>query len=201
MKEVSNNSGNNQPASGCDCQGEGQVIIIMCMLTDYWLFVVCWSYFCFLPLLIVLRKCKESSRYTMCTHLCVQFSSVQFKMESMRSEKPIILRFTPSLGSFPQHCLWNGSNVHLTDDGPLSSFQGRLSSASSFHASLFQAIEGMMSLALCPQVVSQASQHFRSSEKQATCEGCMLCPPVYLLKLWTCNCFILACFDLNIVSK
>ena len=30
----------------------------------------------------------------------------------------------------------------------------------------------MMSLALCPQVVSQASQHFRSSEKQATYRGC-----------------------------
>ena len=29
-----------------------------------------------------------------------------------------------------------------------------------------------MSLALCPQVVSQASQHFRSSEKQATRDGC-----------------------------
>ena len=29
-----------------------------------------------------------------------------------------------------------------------------------------------MSLALCPQVVSQAPQHFRFSEKQATCEGC-----------------------------
>ena len=28
-----------------------------------------------------------------------------------------------------------------------------------------------MSLALCPQVVSQAPQNFRSSEKQATCEG------------------------------
>ena len=28
------------------------------------------------------------------------------------------------------------------------------------------------SLALCPQVVSQAPQHFGSSEKQATCEGC-----------------------------
>ena len=65
-----------------------------------------------------------------------------------------------------------GSNVRLIDDGPLSSFQGRSSSASSFHASLLQAIDGMMSLALCPQVVSQASQHFRSSEKQATCEGC-----------------------------
>ena len=42
----------------------------------------------------------------------------------------------------------------------------------SSHASLLQAIDGVMSLALCPQVVSQASQHFRSSEKQATCEGC-----------------------------
>ena len=29
-----------------------------------------------------------------------------------------------------------------------------------------------MSLALCSQVVSQASQHFRSSEKQAISEGC-----------------------------
>ena len=31
-----------------------------------------------------------------------------------------------------------------------------------------------MSLALCSQVVSQASQHFRFSEKQATCEGCFV---------------------------
>ena len=38
--------------------------------------------------------------------------------------------------------------------------------------SLLQAINGMMSLALCLQVVSQASQHLRSSEKQATSEGC-----------------------------
>ena len=51
-------------------------------------------------------------------------------------------------------------------------FKWRSSSASSFHASLLQAIDGVMSLALCPQVVSQASQHFRSSQKQATCEGC-----------------------------
>ena len=46
------------------------------------------------------------------------------------------------------------------------------SSASSFHASLLQEINGVMSLALCPQLVSQASQHFRSSETQATCDGC-----------------------------
>ena len=37
--------------------------------------------------------------------------------------------------------------------------------ASSFDSSLLQAIDGVMSLALCPQVMSQASQHFRSSEK------------------------------------
>ena len=42
----------------------------------------------------------------------------------------------------------------------LSSFQGRSSSASSFHTSLLQAVAGVMSLALCPQVVSQAPQHF-----------------------------------------
>ena len=37
---------------------------------------------------------------------------------------------------------------------------------------LFQTIDGVMFLALCLQVVSQASQRFKSSEMQATCEGC-----------------------------
>ena len=91
-------------------------------------------------------------------------------MVSMRSKKPIC---APSrLSEVPQRWLSNSPNVRLTDDGPLSSFQGRSSSASSFHASLLQTISGVVSLALCPLVVSQASQHFRSSEKQATCEGC-----------------------------
>ena len=74
---------------------------------------------------------------------------------------------------FSQRCPWNSSNVHQTDDGPHSSFQGRSSpSASFFHAFLVQAICGVMSLALCPQVVFQATQYFRFSETQATCEGC-----------------------------
>ena len=52
---------------------------------------------------------------------------------------------------FPQRCLWNGSNACRIDDGPHhSSFQGRLSIASYFHASLLQVINGVMSLALCP---------------------------------------------------
>ena len=33
----------------------------------------------------------------------------------------------------------------------------------------------VMSLALCAQVMSQASQHFRSSEMQAICDGCFYC--------------------------
>ena len=93
-----------------------------------------------------------------------QFSSVQDIIYALGKAH---MRATPSLRSFP-----NVAFVRLIDDSPLSSFQGRSSSASSFNASLLQAINGVMSLALCLQVVSQASQHFRSSEKQATCEGC-----------------------------
>ena len=78
---------------------------------------------------------------------------------------------TPSLRNFPTLPLKQFQC--LSDNGLLSSFQGRSSSASSFHAFLLQAIDGVMSLALCPQVVSQTSQHFRFSEKQATCEACM----------------------------
>ena len=80
--------------------------------------------------------------------------------------------FHPLSRRFPQCCPRNSSNVHLIDDGSLSSFQGRSSSASSFHASLFQAIDGVLSLVLYPQVLSQVPQHFRSSETQATYEGC-----------------------------
>ena len=46
----------------------------------------------------------------------------------------------------------------------LLSFQGKLSNASSFRASLLRAINCVMSLALCPQVVFQAHHHFRSAE-------------------------------------
>ena len=60
------------------------------------------------------------------------------------------------------------------------SFQ-RLSgpSASSFHAPRHQAINGVVSLAMCPQVVSQAPQHFGSSETQTTCYSCFSCTLVY----------------------
>ena len=98
----------------------------------------------------------------------------------MRSEKPIcapprLSEVSPTLPLKRFQC---------SDDGPLSSFQGRSSSALSFNASLRQPINGVMSFALCLLVVSQASQHFRSSEKQATCEGCFayqcICSVIFL---------------------
>ena len=94
-----------------------------------------------------------------------QFSSVQdgiyeLGQDHMRSTRLSEVSLTLPLKQF--QC----------SSGPLSTFQRRSSSASSFHASLLQAFDGVMSLDLWPQVVSQASQHFRSSEKQVTCEGC-----------------------------
>ena len=70
-------------------------------------------------------------------------------MVSMRSEKPIHATH-PSLRSFPNVAFWNSSNVGLIDDGPLSSFQGRSASASSFHASLLQAVDGVMTIGFVP---------------------------------------------------
>ena len=61
----------------------------------------------------------------------VQFSSVQ---DGISARGKAHMRFIPSLGSFPGVAFETVPNVRLIDDdGPLSSFQGRLSSASSFH--------------------------------------------------------------------
>ena len=101
----------------------------------------------------------------------VQFSSVQFKMVSMCSEKPVCA--PPRLSEFP-NVVFETVPMFVSLTMTLSRrFNGRSSSASSFQA--IQTIDGVRSLALYPQVVSQASQHFRSSEKQATCEGCFAC--------------------------
>ena len=75
----------------------------------------------------------------------------------------------------------------LPKHGPLSCIQERSSSTSSFHASLLQAIGGVMSLVLCLQIGSQAPQRFRSSRdainqiRDASHLWWLLWPPVYLL--------------------
>ena len=63
-----------------------------------------------------------------------QISSVQDGIYAL--EKAHNYARHPVSQKFP---LRSRSNVGLIDNGPLSSFQGRSSSASSFHASLLQA--------------------------------------------------------------
>ena len=81
---------------------------------------------------------------------------------------------------FPQRCFWNASNVRLIDDGAVSSFSRKIVWRFLFPCLSPQAISELMSLALCPQVVSQASQHFRSFREASHLWG-LLCPPFYLL--------------------
>ena len=128
------------------------------------------------------KLCPEKKRHYIFLpprlHLMTH-SLVQFKMVSTCSEKPICIWVPLPHSVSPMVPLnnQNSSHVYLIDDG-LSSFQGRLLGTFSFHASLLQVIGGMMFLALCPQVVSQDPQHFRSSEMQATCDGCFACQSI-----------------------
>ena len=95
-------------------------------------------------------------------------------MVSTRSEKPI---YAPPCLS--EVFLWpsfafKSFNVRLTDDVPFSSFQERSLTRFPF---LPYAIYGMMSLALCPQVVSQAPPHLRLSETQTAFDACFAASP------------------------
>ena len=67
--------------------------------------------------------------------ITVLLSSVQFSSRWYLCVRNIPYALHPVPQKFPHHCLWNGSYVRLIDDGPLSSFQGRSSSTSSWHSS------------------------------------------------------------------
>ena len=81
-------------------------------------------------------KCLQH-KYTLGSNINKQInvsrSRVQFKMLSMCPEKPIIMCSIPSLKRSPMLPLKRFQC--LTNDDPLSSFQGRSSRASSFHTS------------------------------------------------------------------
>ena len=97
-----------------------------------------------------------------------QFSSVQDGIYALGKAH---MRSTPSLSSFPKVAFQTVpvfARLTIALSRPFK--EDRL--ALPLSTPLLQAIRGVVSLALCPQVVSQAPQHFRSSEKQATCEGC-----------------------------
>ena len=58
-----------------------------------------------------------------------RYSSVQFSSRWYLCARKSPYAIHPVSHKHAQHCLWNGSNVRLIDDSPLSSFQGRSSNA------------------------------------------------------------------------
>ena len=71
-------------------------------------------------------SCKRFQHFVV-----LQFGSFQFKMVSIRSEKAICA--PPRLSEVPPRLPLKRFQCSSNDDGPLSSFQGRSSGASSFH--------------------------------------------------------------------
>ena len=107
--------------------------------------------------------------------------SVQFKTMSMRYKKAIFGRSTPSVRSFPS-VAFETVPVFVWLAMALSRpFQGRSSSASSFHASLVQAIHGVMSLALSVPAGSVSSSSTLKIFRGASHLWLLLSPPFCLL--------------------
>ena len=138
-----------------------------------------------------LIRSKLTAFFIFCVYVLSVFCSLIISFQFSSGEDGNYVRGKVHMHSipsqkFPQSCLWNSPNVHLIDDGPLSSFQERFLSASSFRASLLQATDGVMFLALSPRVMSQAPQHFRSSEMQASYDGYLLKQSICLVisSLW-----------------
>ena len=103
-------------------------------------------------------------------------SSVQFRMASVRLVKPIctpphlpdVFRTLP-LKQLP-----------LTFVGwPFLVHSRKIVECFLFYGSLLRAIDGMMSLVLCPLLESRASHLFRSSETQATCDSCFASQSIF----------------------
>ena len=87
--------------------------------------------------------------------------TIQFRMVSMRSEK--LTCAPPSLRSFPKVAF---ETVPMSIWWcTLSSFQGRSSSTSSFHTSLLQVIDGVVSLALFKGCERNRRQNWRGKRK------------------------------------
>ena len=102
-------------------------------------------------------------------------------MGSLRSGKPTC---APPRLSEVSPTLLNSSYVRLIDNGPLSSFQRRSSSVSPFYASFLQAIDGVMSLALCLQVESEVQVVTWTSEAVFRTKLHALSTDLYLGLIW-----------------
>ena len=94
----------------------------------------------------------------LCSMHSVQFSSRRY----LCAWKSPYMRSTLSLRCFPNRLPLKQPQCWSEWRWPSHPFkEDRIYSASSFHASHLQAIDGVVSLALCPQVVTQAPQHLK----------------------------------------
>ena len=93
---------------------------------------------------------------------CLFLPTVQLSSRCIlcTQKSPFVLH--PVAQKLPQCCLWNSTNYKYS--GPLSSFWGR-SLALPHTTPLLQMIKGVVSLALCPQVVSRVPQHLAPRSK------------------------------------
>ena len=107
----------------------------------------------------------------------LMLSSIQFKKVCMHSIQP--------LRGFLSVAFKYSSSTGLSDDGSFSAFQGTLSSPSFSCASLHQAVNDVMILALRTHITSQAPQHFRSSKTQTICDSCSLSQEVTAVPAYT----------------
>ena len=121
---------------------------------------------------------EPTNQSSSCGHK-VFFSSVQLSSIWYLSTQESPYALHPISRKFPQCCSSNSSNVGLIDNDPVSSFRRRSATAVFLYASLLLVIGGVMSLLLCPQVLSQAPQHLGPSETQAICDGCFACQSIY----------------------
>ena len=112
---------------------------------------------CPVPVCLPLSITASWSRLWGCS---VQFSSVQ---DGIYALYKVNVRSTPSLTGSPALPLKRFQCSSDWRSGPFSFFLGR-SLVLPLSIPLLQAISGVISLALCPQVMSQTSQHFRASK-------------------------------------
>ena len=113
---------------------------------------------------VCMRACMRSHTHTHARACVCDYvvSKVSIRSEKPQNTPPRLRRF------FSVSCV---TSVCLIGDSHLSSFEERSPRASSSYVFSLKAID-VMSVALCPQLVSRASQHFRYFETQATCDGC-----------------------------
>ena len=100
----------------------------------------------------------------------VQFSSVQFSSRWLLCTREVPYALHPISQEFPAMLPLKQFQCWSDCRWPFLILSRKI--IEHFLFLCLSLIDGVMSLALCMQVVSQSPQHFRSSETQPACDGC-----------------------------